>query len=86
MPKKINTEPPMSEADTIAQLIKTNQDLVLEVHRLTKKVQWFLWASQIKTVIWLLIIIGSVVATVIYLPPLMQNFVNSYQGLLSGLN
>ena len=74
-----------TQEEKINYLLEQNFVLTQEVKKLTKKVNWYLWSSQIKTALWVLIIIASFVASVVYLPPLLQKAIGSYQGALPSL-
>lgn len=84
MPKKItNFTEPINPENSLSALIASNQELAEEVRKLTKKVSWYLLITQIKAIFWVLVIIASVIASVIYLPPLIKNFLGPYQKLIS---
>ena len=74
-----------TQEEKINYLLEQNLVLTQEVQKLTKKINWYLWASQVKTLLWLLVIIGSIVASVVYLPPLLKGALSSYTGTLPGL-
>lgn len=84
--KKSIITAPMSQDEKLDAVLKEVEDLKSVVAKLTKKVNHFLLFTQLKSLFWLLVIVGSIIATVIYLPPLLQDFLKAYQGLLPGLN
>ena len=83
MPKKITDDfqEPVGPEQSVTSLIESNQELIATVRRLTKKLNWYLWMTQIKGLVWLLIIVASIIASIVYLPPLLGTFFKLYQQL-----
>ncbi len=81
MPEEIKKEENIEDED-IKGLLKKNLELTEEIYKMTKSVKHFVTLQRIFGVIKLLIIIVPIVLGIIYLPPLIENLVKQYQGLL----
>jgi hypothetical protein len=77
---------PMSQDDKLQAVLEQTTLIKEDLAKLSKKVNHFLLWSQIKSIIWLVLFVLSIIATVVYLPPLVQSTMNSYQSILPSLN
>ncbi len=80
--KKTSSVGPLSQDDKLQTILEQNSLIQEDLAKLTKKVSHYILMSRISTIIWLILIIGPVIAGIIFLPPLLKNLVAPYQELL----
>ena len=64
------------------ELLERNLELTEEIHKMTKKIDRFVFWQKITWTLNILIIVVPIVLGIIYLPPLLKNTLNQYQELL----
>lgn len=67
--------------DKLNVVLRQNQLLMKEVHQLNKKVSRYILMSQIGVLVKILLILTPLVVAFIYLPPLIKNYLGTYQSL-----
>ena len=80
--KKSSAVGPLSQDDKVAAILEQTSAIQEDLAKLTKKVSRYILMARISAVIWLILIIGPIIAGIIFLPPLIKNFVAPYQDLL----
>ncbi len=66
----------------IEELLEENLELTEEIHKMTKKIDRFVFWQKIFGTLQILIIVVPIVLGIIYLPPLLGNILNQYRELL----
>lgn len=84
--KKPTINAPLNQEAKLDLVLSEMAETREAVEKLTKRVNRFLLFTQLKSLFWLLLLVASIIATVIYLPPLLQDALKTYQGLVPGLN
>ena len=72
------------EAKKIKELLEKNLAMTAEIQESLKKVNKFIFLTKVMSVIKIIIIVAPIIFAIIYLPPLIQDLIGKYQGLLSG--
>ena len=72
----------MNQDDKLQTILEQTAAIQEDLSKLTKKVSRYILMARISAVIWLILIIGPVIAGIIFLPPLIKNMVAPYQDLL----
>lgn len=80
----VNFNEKQNQEDNIKELIKKNLELTEEIYQMTKKIKRFISFQKLMSLFYFLIIVVPIVIGIIYLPPLINNFLNQYKGLLGG--
>jgi hypothetical protein len=77
-----------TENDEIRELIRKNYELTQEIHTMTKKIKGYITFQKVMSFIYLVLIVGPIILSFIYLPSLLKNALGPYQELLkeSGTN
>ncbi len=68
--------------ESLEELMKKNFQLTQEIFEHTKKTRRYILISQILNVVKVLLIIGPIIIAIIYLPPIIREFLNVYSNLL----
>lgn len=76
---------PLSQDDKLQAILEQNAAIQEDLAKLTKKVSHYILMARISTVIWLVLIIGPIIAGIIFLPPLFKDLMASYQSILPSL-
>lgn len=74
---------PTSLEGRFNSLAKQNEELIGEVHLLTKKIKQYLLFTKVMTILKVIFIVVPIILAVIYLPPILKNFLSPYQKLLN---
>lgn len=69
--------------DKFNNLARQNEELIGEVRLLTKKIKQYLLFTQVMTILKVIFIVVPIILAVIYLPPMLKNFLAPYQNLLN---
>ncbi len=80
MNNKIKDDEPKN--GKMEELLKRNLELTEEIHKMTKKIDRFVFWQKITWTLNILIIVVPIVLGIIYLPPLLKNTLGQYQKLL----
>ncbi len=72
----------MNQDDKLQTILEQTAAIQEDLSKLTKKVSRYILMASISAVIWLILIIGPIIAGIIFLPPLVKNMVGPYQELL----
>jgi hypothetical protein len=80
--KKPSAAGPLSQDDKVAAILEQTAAIQEDLAKLTKKVSRYILMARISAVIWLILIIGPIIAGIIFLPPLIKDMVAPYQELL----
>ena len=78
------TEPRQTPDQEMLQLMRENAKLTREIYEISKKTNRYILFSQIFTVVKVILIVGPIVISIIYLPPLLKEAFGTYQELLGG--
>jgi len=70
--------------EELKQLIEKNLKLTEEVRDMTKSIKNYVLFQKIMSLVYFLIIFVPIILGVIYLPPILKNLFNQYQGILGG--
>jgi hypothetical protein len=70
--------------DEIKKLLEKNLEMTEEILVMTKKIKSHVTFQKVMSAIYFLIIVVPIVLSFIYLPPLLKDAFNEYQGLLGG--
>ena len=70
------------ENNKIEELLEKNIEMTEEIHRMTKKIDRFVFWQKIFQTINILIIVVPIMLGIIYLPPLLKSVIGQYQELL----
>ena len=70
--------------EEIKQLLEKNLALTQEIHGMTKKIRSYIKFQRMVSIFYLLIIVIPIILSIIYLPPLLKNYIGLYQGMLGG--
>ncbi|OIO48599.1 MAG: hypothetical protein AUJ34_02830 [Parcubacteria group bacterium CG1_02_41_12] len=65
-------------------IVKENLELTKQVLEYVKKTRRYILFGQILNVIKIVLIIGPIVLAIIYLPPILRQFLSTYSDLLDG--
>lgn len=79
---KKSSAAPLSQDDKLQAILEQNSLIQEDLAKLTKKVSHYILMARITAVIWLILIIGPIIAGIIFLPPLIKDVVTPYQDLL----
>ena len=72
--------------EEIRKVITKNLELTEEIHAMTKKINSYIVFKKVMGFIYFFLIIVPLIIGLIYLPPLLKDLINTYQGLLGGQN
>ncbi len=64
-------------------LMQENLRLTREIHTMTKKIRNYVIIQRVLSVLYFLLIVVPIILGIIYLPPLIRNLINPYQGLFN---
>jgi len=67
--------------DEIKKLLEENLSRTKEVERMVRSIKRYILFSQIRSIIWWLAIIVSLVAAYLYLPPFIKQIYQNYQNI-----
>ena len=67
--------------EEVKKLLEKNLKLTEEIHRMAKSIKSFMMWQKIFGFLKILIIVVPIVIGIIYLPPLLKNIFEQYQGL-----
>ncbi len=70
------------ENNKIEELLEKNIEMTKEIHRMTKKIDRFVFWQKIFQTINILVIVVPIMLGIIYLPPLLKSVIGQYQELL----
>lgn len=70
------------ENNKIEELLEKNIEMTEEIHRMTKKIDRFVFWQKIFQTINILVIVVPIMLGIIYLPPLLKSVIGQYQELL----
>jgi hypothetical protein len=68
--------------DGIENTLREHDALLRVVYEHTKKIQRFILWGRVMSLIYLILIVAPLILAAVYLPPLLQQYVGSYQELL----
>jgi len=68
--------------EEIKKILEENLKLTREIYMMTKKIKGYINFQKVMSFIYLLIIVVPIVWSIIYLPPLINNFIGQYDELL----
>ena len=82
--KLVNSKTKSAELkdDRIEKLLRRNLELTEEIHKMTKRIDQFVFWQKVLGTLQILIIVVPIILGVIYLPPLLENVLSQYQKLL----
>jgi len=83
-----NNQIDQSEKDSaheIAQLLRANLEKSEEVLKVSQNIKNYMRWQNIWSIIRLLVIIIPIIIGIIYLPPLIKNYIQQYKTLISGI-
>lgn len=72
----------MQTQQNLEKLVRENLKLTSEVLELTKKTKRYIVFGQVLNVLKIVLIIGPIVLAIIYLPPIIREFISTYSDLL----
>jgi hypothetical protein len=74
--------------EEIKKLVEENLKLTQEIYVMTKKMKRYITFQKVMSFIYFLLIVVPIILSIIYLPPLINNMLGQYGGLLGteGLN
>lgn len=81
-PNIINTEE--KQLDSLKELMVQNLALTEEIHEMTHAIKRHLTFQKIISFIYVLLIVIPIIASIIYLPPLLKNIMGQYGEVLGG--
>lgn len=70
--------------EEIKKLLEQNFKLTQEIYVMTKKIKNYVTFQKVMSVIYILLIIVPIILSIIFLPPLIKNYMGQYQELLGG--
>ena len=79
---KKNSVTSSSQEDKLQAIWEQNSLIQAELAKLTRKVSRYLLLARISAVVWLLLVLGPIIAGIIFLPPLFKDLMASYQSVL----
>jgi O-antigen/teichoic acid export membrane protein len=79
-----NTQKPKSDITTLESLIRENLALTREIAEHARKTRRYILFAQILNILKVVLIIGPIIFAIIYLPPLIQQWLGAYSDLLGG--
>jgi len=68
--------------EEIKKILEKNLKLTKEIHEMAKSIKSFMMWQRVFSFLKILIIVVPIVIGIIYLPPLLKNVFEQYQGLL----
>lgn len=71
------------EQKTLEQLVEKNIQLTEEIHRMSKRMNRYVTIQHILSVVYFLLIVVPLVASIIFLPPLINSLLNPYMELMN---
>jgi hypothetical protein len=72
----------LTKQKTLEELVQENLRLTQEVHAMTKRVNRYVTTQNILSVVYFILIVGPLILSLIFLPPLLSNVFSQYQNLL----
>ena len=69
--------------DEVRKLLKENLETTKEIHKMVKNIDKYIFYQKVFWVIKFLLIVVPIILGIIYLPPLFENIIQKYQGLLN---
>lgn len=78
----VNFSQNSNQEDDFKKLLKKNLELTEEIYKMTKKIKRFVNFQQVMSLVYFLIIVVPIVLGIIYLPPLLNNYINQYKEIL----
>ncbi len=66
------------------ELLKKNLELSEEILAATKKIKNYMVIQRLVSIFYFIIIVGPIILSIIFLPPLIKNMFNQYTKLLDG--
>jgi hypothetical protein len=77
-----------TDEEEIREMIKKNYEMTQEIYVMTKKIKGYITFQKTMSFIYLVLIVGPIILSFIYLPALLKNALGPYQDLLkeSGTN
>lgn len=89
MAKELNTiqDLPVSVSnEELKGLLEQNLALLKETHEMTHKIKGYITFQKVMSIIYLVLILGPIIFSIIYLPPLLKNAFGQYSDLLNPAN
>lgn len=80
----MNEENKTNEAEQIKKLLEQNLAYSKEIYTMTRKIKSYITFQKVVSVIYILLIVVPIILSIIFLPPLISNYLGQYQELLGG--
>jgi hypothetical protein len=71
-----------SNQEKLEELIQKNLEMTEDIYKMTKSIKSFINFQKVMSVIYFLIIVLPLIAGFIFLPPLLKNIIDQYNGAL----
>ncbi len=72
--------------EEIKKLLEENMRLTQEVHDMTHKIKSYITFQKIMSFVYLVLIVGPIIFSIFYLPPIMKQVFGQYTELLNPTN
>jgi hypothetical protein len=69
--------------EQLRELIRKNYEMTEEIYHMTKKIKGYITFQKVMSFIYLVLIVGPIILSFIYLPALLKNAIGPYQELLN---
>lgn len=86
MPKELNSiqDLPLSVSnEELKELLEQNLVLLKETHEMTHKIKSYITFQKMMSIVYLILIVGPIIFSILYLPPLLKNAFGQYSDLLN---
>jgi hypothetical protein len=89
MAKETNTIPELPVGvsnEELKALLEQNLALLQETHEMTHKIKSYITFQKVMSIVYLILIVGPIILSIIYLPPLLKNAFSQYSDLVNPAN
>lgn len=69
--------------EELKELLEKNLALLQETHDMTHKIKSYITFQKVMSLVYLLLIVGPIIISILYLPPLLKNAFGQYSDLLN---
>ncbi|MEI8361535.1 MAG: hypothetical protein WCG01_05370 [bacterium] len=77
---------PTISNDDLKKLLDENLRLTQEIHEMTHKIKSYITFQKFMSFVYMVLIIGPIIFSIFYLPPLLKQVFGSYSELLNPTN
>jgi len=70
--------------EEIKKLLEQNLKLTQEIYFMTRKIKGHLAFQRLVSIFYLILIVAPIILSIIFLPPLVKDYLGQYQELLGG--